>query len=262
MTLAMAKAAGIACAEEMAKGANAPDTDDARKPGAEGFFQMLGLLAFGQYTWKRDQMAQWHFPADDDGIVRPDSAVAQRDVRLASNPSSCQFTMFSEGLHILQDSWAHQGRPIWEPWNGKIGHGRGVKQVTETITRSYLVNSGPYLDWATDTTQISHYELDTGPLAGTDGSADEVKLWQADARATAEATYKWLLTFKKNCPCHCPGNAKTSSGPEVRMKVITWINENAKEDNVVPYTLPPYRPKSVPTAPWQNNPDPSTPIYN
>ena len=187
--------------------ANRPDEDYWRRPGGYGAFDIAALQVLGSDVRKIkvDQIAEWHFPADPDGVVRPDSAIA--NAKAKAGITLCDFTLFSEGLHVLQDSWAHQGKPYF--W-GKIGHGRGATWVRDWgwVDNVYVPVGG-------------HWKRTDGTLeAATSDSADDVTLWPKSARATGMATYDALIKFKDACPCHCPGpdntKATTSSGQAKR----------------------------------------------
>jgi RHS repeat-associated protein len=204
LTVEMAVLAGIACPDEVGKGANAPDSGW-RRPGAIGVVDIVLLSSIpfvgpSLAAKKTQVMAEWHFPAGADGIVWPDSTVAKAKVK--SGIENCDFKTFSEGLHVLQDSWAHQGKP----YIAGIGHGRGAKVVLEG-----------YWDGWTFRQTGAHWKRTDGTIdAATSGSADDVTLWPEAARATGMATFKALVDFKNACPCHCPGpngtRVKTSSG--------------------------------------------------
>ena len=212
LTRQLAQAAGIACADDMAAGANRPDNDYWRRPGFAGVADIMAVSALGSEVrdFKVNQMAEWHFPASPNGKVEPDSVAA--NAKVTAGRKTCDFTLFSEGLHVLQDSWAHQGTPyLW----GKVGHGRGATWVRDWEWQWIPGRGYQYIVVAD-----FHWERTDGTLhAATSvskGYADDVEAWPKSARATGEATYRELLKFKRDCDCHCPGpnNTKvaTSSG--------------------------------------------------
>ena len=215
LTQQLATAAGIACAGDVAAGANRPDEEYWRRSGGIGVADIVALQALGSdiREYKVNRMAEWHFPADADGVVRPDSDVANAKVN--AGIKTCDFRLFSEGLHVLQDSWAHQGTPyLW----GKIGHGRGAKEVNDW---------GWFRTWYGWDYGIvgSHWERTDGTWeAATSDSADRVDLWPKSARATGMATYKALVRFRNACPCHCPGPNNTK---------VTTSSGDAKDDAAI-----------------------------
>jgi len=203
LTAILAAKAGIACWDDVAKGVNKPDEDE-RRPGAWGVWDAV---------WDREKwgvMSEWHFPADEDGTVTPNSEVAKAKVQ--QGVDDCDFTRFTEGLHVLQDSWSHQGTP----GAGKVGHGRGAKQMIE------------YKHGQNIPTGRKYWEVFYGLEAAIDGSADDVTLWPADARTAGKETYEWLLEFKKKCPCACPGpggkgTMKTSKGEAAELRGVNMF---------------------------------------
>ncbi len=231
LTLELARKAGIACAEEMAAGANRPDEDYRSPPPAGKSAGKETVIADRQVRRGKmtederalvedtamklvEQAAEWHFPADPDGEVRPDSDVANAKVRRGI--ANCNFRWFSEGLHTLQDSWSHQGIPPL----GTIGHTRGALFVPSW--------------WGGYWTELS------GVLAALSHSADDVTLWPADARATGRLSYQRVLDFKERCPCACPGPNGTklptsSKQPEDRDVIAKWlVDEKYPGQNIFP----------------------------
>jgi len=105
-TAELAKRAGIACWRLIGDHANAPDEDKARRAGFEGVLDAT-VRGGGRAKWRR--MVEWHFPLDPDGVVRPDSDAAK--AKWKAGMKNCNLKAFAEGLHVYQDSWAHQGKP-------------------------------------------------------------------------------------------------------------------------------------------------------
>lgn len=221
-TLELAEMAGIACAADVAAGANRPDEDERLAPDSgaiaagmkvgSGLAPIAGIPGwYISYRLNKEadrrlrQAAEWHFPADKDGVVRPNSAVA--NAKVDKGIKDCDFTLFSEGLHVLQDSWSHQGKPYMKG----LGHARGAKE----------------------TEVPGHWEKLEGWEAFWSHSADNVKHWPEDARAAAGATFQKMRDFKANCSCACPGaNSKTSSG-DADKDISAWLNETFPGENKV-----------------------------
>jgi len=227
LTLKLASRAGIACAEEVAAAANRPDEDERAATDAfvssviadANVYMMINngagpgdiLSANYMSTWMADNLkraAEWHFPLEESGRVEPGGRVAS--AKVDAGIETCDFTLFSEGLHPFQDSWSHQGTPYIRG----VGHWRGVKRDAKSGKWVKLHN--------TATAALSH-------------SADNTEYWPEDARRAANASYQKMLKFKERCPCHCPGGKPTSSGPEQYWKdVAAWLlNEVYPGDNVV-----------------------------
>ena len=99
-------------AKSIAEGAERPDQDE-RAPIRNGVEAKLGSQA------ARERLRAWHFPKPDlyTGVVEPGSKEAQRNVWTGLMTNN--LTLFSEGLHTLQDSWSHQGKPSL---GGYAGH--------------------------------------------------------------------------------------------------------------------------------------------
>jgi hypothetical protein len=243
LTLELAKKAGIACAADVAEGCERPDKDKRDAPSSFAGAQLLRAAA-GRSTMAYDfagaqqykdwadeaikRAVEWHFPADPNGVVHPDSTAANAKVN--TGITDCNFKLFSEGLHTLQDSWAHQGKPFMEG----LGHARGA----EFVDRHTIYYPSPYPGWM-QVWEPAHWEKLSGTLAAGSPSADDVTIWPKDARAAAIATYMKMLAFKKNCPCDCPGpndtKVKTSSGDaEKEGSVGDWLkNTKFPGDNKV-----------------------------
>jgi RHS repeat-associated protein len=218
LTLELAQKARIICARAVAEGAERPDEDPERRPGLVGVWDIVSATLFGvtMTTAKQKvaQIAEWHFPASDDGEVHPDSAKA--NAKVDNGIHECDFKEFSEGLHVLQDSWAHQGKP----YVGGIGHGRGAVRSA-------------FFGW----TKLQGFDAAISP------SADDVTLWPEDVRATGLATYRELKEFKDNCKCACPPlgpfasdepNNPTSYGPARKdAEIIAFLDSQFPGQNVV-----------------------------
>ncbi len=207
LTKELATRAGFACADKVAAGANAPDTYEGSRPGFDGVADAVWQYLLGAYPEAKVRlMAIWHFPVSPDGEVHPNSAEARRIME--EGIEECDFKRFSEGLHVIQDSWSHQGKP----YIGGIGHGRGAYWVVETETRSLPFSFSPGLD-NVDVITGGHWQEERNTLhAAVTDSTDKAHLWPADVRAAGMATYEALLAFKEKCPCHCPGT-DDSLGP-------------------------------------------------
>jgi RHS repeat-associated protein len=218
LTLELAQKARIICARAVAEGAERPDEDPERRPGLVGVWDIVSATLFGvtmtNAKQKVAQIAEWHFPASDDGEVHPDSAKA--NAKVDNGIHECDFKEFSEGLHVLQDSWAHQGKP----YVGGIGHGRGAVRSA-------------FFGW----TKLQGFDAAISP------SADDVTLWPKDVRATGLATYRELKEFKDNCKCACPPlgpfasdepNNPTSYGPARKdAEIIAFLDSQFPGQNVV-----------------------------
>ncbi len=170
-----------------------------------------------------EQAKEWHFPADNDGDVRRNSAVANAKVK--KGIKDCDFKLFSEGLHVLQDSWSHQGKPFFVG----LGHARGAEWVPGHWERFGFL-------WLKKRWVRGRWKKLTGREAALSHSADDVRIWPEDARAAADATYKKMLEFKDNCPCACPGpngtKVKTSSGAAEK-NIGAWLNQKFPGKNKV-----------------------------
>jgi hypothetical protein len=99
---------------------------------------------------------------------------------------------------VLQDSWAHQGKPKV----AKIGHFRGARWKRLSGGRGKWVRT------------------DGSWRAAASKSADKVHLWPISARWTGFWTYQALKKFRERCgECYCPGKKggtkqKISTGKE------------------------------------------------
>jgi hypothetical protein len=164
-----------------------------------------------------DEIREFHFPVSKDGQVHPGSQEAQR--RSKRGIEECNFEIFSTGLHVLQDSWSHQGKPFFKG----MGHGRGVWR--------YQWRQGSKVTYG-------KWHILHGPEAAMSDTADTVEYWQGDVRAMGMAVYKMMLDFKKACPCACPGpkgkKAATSSGsPKSEKSVEEDLLKEYPQANVV-----------------------------
>lgn len=224
LTLELARRAGIACAADVAAGSNAPDKDERDAPSsfktALKYRAWARLLVFLGYEKEASallneaerllrQAAEWHFPVDADGEVRPGSTAARDNV--VRGIKKCDFLLFSEGLHTLQDSWSHQGKPYMEG----LGHARSAIYIPRTMV---YVSGVPIL--------VGGYWVKLGGAAAAlDSSADDVNIWPEDARAAGIETYKALVEFKRECPCACPEpSTATSSGDAEDWRIVeAWL---------------------------------------
>jgi len=160
--------------------------------------------------------AGWHYPltTDADGVRRVHANSAEARRRMEEGLSSGDLKAFSEGLHPLQDSWSHQGRPTL----GLVGHSRGGRWVwpagvtdpaaewMRTRTRFvYVPGPGGFYNIpvadipALGSAQAPGYFVPySGLVAALDpnASADDPRLWPEDVRAAAMETYHSLLTFR------------------------------------------------------------------
>jgi RHS repeat-associated protein len=206
LTTTLAKSAGYACPEQVGLWANAPDTD--LRDAQTSFILAAALRGLGTANDPIPdslirRAAEWHFPADPNGEVTPGSDAARAKVK--AGIEKCDLEAFAEGLHPLQDSWSHQGKPLWEG----LGHARGKAHETKYVQIQTWREpgwSGPPTYAIVTTTRM------LGPLeAVLSHSADITTDWPASARATGKETYQQLLNFKRKCPCACP--PKTPGGP-------------------------------------------------
>jgi RHS repeat-associated protein len=192
LTRTLAEMAGICCPDTIADAANRPDEDPSRRAGLLGIARLFGLLAADQteQAWDLLQaMSEWHFPLSPSGKVERGSVAARG--KMEAGLDACDIEAFGEGLHTLQDSWSHQGRPyLW----GLIGHARGVSHAQET-----------QIGWGTELVVLpEEYAELSGLTAALSESADTVSFWRADVREIAIATYRALVRFKNRCQCACP----------------------------------------------------------
>ncbi len=234
LVLELATLAGICCPEELAKYTNEPDTGY-RRPGLEGVIDAagLGLVTPGGIGGliKIYIMGKWHFPRSDNGKVEPDSYAAQRlmieglDAKMGGK--GCDLRRFGNGLHTYQDSWSHRGKPYLM---GRMGHAYGAEEEVAPVGSGggfpIVVRTGRYI-------------LVTGLEAALGSTIDKPSLFPDQARATAAATYRWLLKFKKSCPNACPKKClkehqyttvEKPYGGSVRFKVSDSIYSDGRTD--------------------------------
>jgi RHS repeat-associated protein len=224
------------CPKYVASAANYPDESKYVRSGEAGVMDVVGAaLAGKQHAIDRVKvMAEWHFPADPDGVVRPDSRAARSKVEKAIEV--CNLWDFGEGLHVFQDSWAHQGRPRLMG----VGHWRGASRGSDG-------------GW----TNISG--SNTAALTSKAGHADDIEAWPEDARTTILRTYDYMLEFAQKCPCACPevdGMSRVTKGPWVktvrydpvwdRDELERHLNEVIPGKNVLPVKAPPFEPGPAP----------------
>ncbi len=179
-TLKLAVYANIACSAVLASATNAPDTGWT-EPGMTGVIEALGLYILdaasptspGLGGAKVNAIAEWHFPVSADGLVHPGSEEAKAKAK--AGLKKCDIIAFGNGLHVLQDSWSHQGKPTV----AGIGHGQGVEQVTSGTGISGVGTIGPSgnLETTSVVTPHTQYVLTNGVQAGISTSADDVTLW-------------------------------------------------------------------------------------
>jgi len=234
LTLELAKKAGIACPEKVAAGAIAPDLDEraATEAALDAVGEVFGAMIFslGEEDYETSKIVyeklaeaqrrwnlavEWHFPMNAQGIVVPGAEQARAKVEAGTQ--GCDFKLFSEGLHVLQDSWAHQGKP----YVGGLGHSRGAEWVAGRMESTWEIDVryNHFGIWQHRRWVPGHWKRLSGFEAARSHSADDASIWPEDARNTGMATYKWLVEFKSKCPNCCPSDVAggkpgpTSSGP-------------------------------------------------
>jgi hypothetical protein len=130
MTEFLAREAGFSplFAKIVGMGAYRPDTDERDPLTSGGNLLVNFLLPRRAQHAAASTLRQWHFPLTcPDGleglpgtcVVQPGSPEAWREVRLGIEEGDLR--RFSEGLHPLQDSYSHQGRPAWHYWDIRAG---------------------------------------------------------------------------------------------------------------------------------------------
>ena len=220
VTLELAKRAGIACASDVAAGCNRPDEDERDAPSS--FKKALALRLAASQAMQEGNVAlaqmllaeadrlirqarEWHFPSNG----------AAANAKVDNGIEKCDFKLFSEGLHTLQDLWSHQGTPFTEG----LGHGRGAEWVEG------------HWEWGQRWVP-GYWKKLVGISAALSTSADDVAIWPEDARAAANAAYQKMLEFKAACPCACPGNSRTSSG-DAQNNIGSWLDTRFPGSNKV-----------------------------
>jgi RHS repeat-associated protein len=210
----LAEWAGISCPNQVAKWANFPDVDPTTSPESNATMALVQIVMYGSDpNQARDaarrlrRIAEWHFPSDPDGVVRPGSDAAR--VKMNAGRKNCNLEDFGKGIHVFQDSWSHQGRP----YVMGVGHARGAvlkghweMQWFPQKRFVYVLDGG--------------YELIRGRRAALARSADDTNIWAADARAMAMEVYAALTDFKDGCPCACRGGESTSTRPALSMSDV------------------------------------------
>ena len=80
--------------------------------------------------------------------------------------------------------------------------------------------------------RVGHWEKITGAETALSTSADDPTLWQKDVRDMALQLYDFMLEFKKNCPCACPGEGKgtTSNTSSGEAKPRTEVQADLKDE--------------------------------
>jgi RHS repeat-associated protein len=247
LTYELAIKAGFSkeCARKIAKAANGPDDDPNRDPVRVGkmdaIYTVLEVLCGGtvyilteMITRKEEALTisqKWHFPMDpgSDTVV-PNSKAANEIVRNAlANGSKCAIEDFGEGLHVLQDSWSHQGKPSYK---GKIGHSRGMKIVEEGHYEWNIINLSFWwgikgFDWPRYVVTKRTWEKLTWPeyiFHQGRGYADDMDVWREEVRAAALRTYEYLLEFRKIATGIC----KPEREAEPLAEVKRWLETNPK----------------------------------
>jgi RHS repeat-associated protein len=158
-TYRMAVMAGFSreCARVIARRGNLPDEDPLRD-------SMMPVNAF-----EDPELAvvarSWHFPTDTTGVVVPGSEAARS--RYVEGIRGGDITLFAEGLHPLQDSWSHQGRP----YIAGVGHPSGYSPARGRLD---------------------------GFWAAVSRSADDPEYWPADVRAALIATFDALMQYRQS----------------------------------------------------------------
>ncbi|MBN1917329.1 MAG: hypothetical protein JW889_05425 [Verrucomicrobia bacterium] len=72
----------------------------------------LGYMFLDAAAEKLAEASKWHFPLSGNGMVEGGSAAARAFYE--EGIRECDLQKFAEGLHTLQDSWSHAGRPpLW-----------------------------------------------------------------------------------------------------------------------------------------------------
>jgi uncharacterized protein RhaS with RHS repeats len=132
LTLYLAQRACLSpgVAKQIAEGAVRPDRDE-RAPISSGIKAKAGSKA------AQERLRKWHFPKPElyTGAVKPGSEEAQKDVLaglIAGN-----LTLFSEGLHTLQDSWSHQGIPSLDGYAGHPNARGGISSHDADLPFKY-----------------------------------------------------------------------------------------------------------------------------
>ena len=178
-----------------------------------GDMQYIDLVAIYACLNKDEISAQragdHHYPSaagvpapPETRAVAPDSSAARKATLKAIevNPSQAAYRLFQlgEALHILQDSWAHQGVPSVPPL-GDAG---------------FPCDNG--LAWG-------HPETRGGPASHR---ADLTMYWPADTVATAQATYEILTRYPP-----ISGTQRTArKWDELRPVLDTFIKASTKTE--------------------------------
>ncbi len=167
----------------VARAANFPD--EGRREPISATAKYIGGVISDEEMQER---AQWHFPTSPDGHVYPGSDAARRRYKMAIDPEQTKelteqqrLVMFGEGLHVLQDSYSHQGVPVY----AGVGHSRGSKYIPG----------------------LGERRLKRGPATVVSGSSDSVEKYWQDARDAGMATYLALLELRKAMPHLFPKEA-------------------------------------------------------
>lgn len=237
LTSQLAFWAGIPCFDDLGYWANYPDIDPKTAPISNSLGSYPGTVAgwmFVVLPWDaaqdllyeaqqaRESAREWHFPADKDGVVRPGSKVSRYKAGLAVR--KCDLKEFGRGLHVLQDSWSHQGRP----YKAGFGHARGAIKIPMPMGLP------------------TQYIKLSGLAAATSTSADDPSIWQGDVLDAASTTYRAMLDFRTNCPCGCPDGRRMTrqakDPKDIRGLATEWFKQmlelrNFDGSNKVPWDL-------------------------
>jgi hypothetical protein len=210
VTLKLAQWAGIPndVAEKIAKTANSPDEDKSNPLWAFENWLFTNPSLSSNANAKRmakywlDQAMEWHFPVDPKTHkVVPGGPVARSKVETATLNGS--IGDFGKGLHVLQDSYSHQGVPFIKG----TGHSRGAQPVYgtewnwETVYMNVQTMGGTWVQLPIaavpkNSRVFLGYRLISGAAAALDHSADDPKVFPATARDAAMATYRAIVAFK------------------------------------------------------------------
>ena len=156
-------------------------------------------------------MLQYHFPTDPYDLVGRGMGFR--------GASRCDFTLFSEGLHALQDSFSHGGgNPSFGPLGG---HPTGVLTVPDIIGTLSNIFQG---NFKIETAQVQL----RGLLAGLSHSADDPRVRQPQFEKMAMETFNRMSQFAKLCgKCACPESkgAVSPNGPvqHTDSNFNTWL---------------------------------------
>lgn len=179
----------------VARAGNSPDEDWREPVGATGRY-LTGRLSAD----KMREAASWHFPLSPNGRVEPGSDEAKTRYRDALDDDHTSglaerevLVMFGEGLHVLQDSYSHQGRPVL----AGVGHPKGAVRVPG----------------------VGVVALRRGVPTMVSKSADCVKRNWTEARATGMETWHALKELREAMPHLFPGDLASDR------EVMDWLEK-------------------------------------